>query len=170
LESLKEINLKLLDERDVLLRKSEQLREEVRAQLTQQEPQVAALRQVADERRNRLDLLLDPDTRVVALSDPSGLSKAVARIYWNGGRKTGLAKLANLQPVTKTQGKTLEVWVKCESGGFVPAGLGWTDDDGGAVVEVKPAKELPCVDKFAITVESLNGAPFPTGPILLQSP
>jgi hypothetical protein len=46
--------------------------------------------------------------------------------------------------------------------------MGWTDDSGHAVFPVKLAKDMACIDKFAVTVERAGGVPAPVGaPVLI---
>ena len=91
LDALRAANKQLSDEKDGLLRAADRMRE----QLEQQNLQTAALQKKMDEQTSSLDLFMDPSTRVAPLVDPKGESKAVAKVYWNGGRKTGFMVVSN---------------------------------------------------------------------------
>ncbi len=104
------------------------------------------------------------------MTDPKGETKSIARVYWHDAKKTGLIVASNLQPVIQGEGKCLELWVICGTEAPVPAGIGWTDATGHAVLEIKPGKEVACADKFAVTVEPAGGLPMPTGPMVLIGP
>jgi anti-sigma-K factor RskA len=163
LDALRAANRQLADERDGLLKASDRMREQVE----QQNLQTAALQKKMDEQTSSLDLFMDPSTRVTPLVDPKGESKAVAKVYWNGRRKTGCMVVSNCTPVQQSQGKCLELWAICGNEPPVAAGIGWTDDSGHAAFPVKLAKDMACVDKFVVTVERSGGVPAPEGaPIL----
>jgi anti-sigma-K factor RskA len=163
LEALLAANKQLSDEKDGLLRAADRMRE----QLEQQNLQTTALQKKMDEQTSSLDLFMDPSTRVTPLVDPKGGSKAVAKVYWNRGRKTGCMVISNFSPVQQSQGKCLELWAICGSELPVAAGIGWTDDSGHGVFQVKLAKDMACIDKFTVTVERAGGVPAPEGSIVL---
>jgi anti-sigma-K factor RskA len=164
LDALHAANKQLSDEKDGFLRAADRMRE----QLEQQNLQTAALQKKMDEETSSLDLFMDPSTRMAPLVDPKGESKAIAKVYWNGGRKAGFMIVSNCSPVQQSQGKCLELWAICGSEPPVAAGVGWTDDSGHAVFPVKLAKDMACIDKFAVTVERAGGVPAPEGaPVLV---
>jgi len=163
LDALRAANKQLADEKDGLLQAANRMRE----QLEQQNLQTAALQKKMDEETSSLDLFMDPSTRMAPLVDPKGESKAVAKVYWNGSRKTGFMVVSNCSPVQQSQGKCLELWAICGSEPPVAAGIGWTDDSGHGVFQVKLAKDMACIDKFAVTVERTGGVPAPEGASIL---
>ena len=129
-------------------------------QLAQQTAQVA-------QQAAQLDLVLDPAIRVAQLTDPKGKTKAVAKAYWHSIKQTGIVVASNLPPVLKGQGKALELWAICGKEAPVPVGLFWTDADGHGVLEIKLAKGIACVDKFAVTIEPAEGVLAPSGTMVL---
>jgi hypothetical protein len=159
LDALRAANKNLSEEKDGLLQAADRMREK----LDQQNVQTAALHRKMDEETSTLDLFMDPATRVTALVDPKGESKAIAKVYWNGNRKAGFMVVSNCTPVQQSQGKCLELWASCGTEPPVAAGIGWTDDSGHAVFPVKLAKDMACIDKFAVTVERAGGVPVPEG-------
>lgn len=163
LESLRTANKKLTDEKDALVRAADQMRE----QLERQTLQSAALQKKITEQADSFDLVMDPATRVAPLVDPKAQTKAVAKVYWQGAKKTGFMVVSNLVPVAPDQGKCLELWAICGTEPPVAAGIGWTDDSGHGMMQVKLAKDMTCIDKFAVTVERAGGAPAPEGSIIL---
>jgi anti-sigma-K factor RskA len=110
---------------------------------------------------------MDPAIRVAPLADPKAETKAVAKVYWHDARKTGLMVFSNLAPVQQDRGKCLELWAICGNQPPVAAGIGWTDASGHGVLEVKLAKDIACIDKFAVTVERAGGVPAPEGAVVL---
>jgi anti-sigma-K factor RskA len=165
-DALRAANKQLSDERDGLLHATDHMRE----QLEQQNLQTAALQKKMDEQTSSLDLFMDPSTHVMPLVDPKGESKAVAKVYWNAGRKAGFMVVSNCSPVQQSQGKCLELWAICGSEPPVAAGVGWTDDSGHGAFQVKLAKDMACIDKFAVTVERAGGVPAPEGSSILVGP
>ena len=163
IETLKAANTALAAEKAELVRASEELRRQVQ----EQNVQVASLRSELSAQRGQLELMMDPATRVAQLADPKGETKAMAKAYWHAGKSTGWVVASNLPAILKGEGKCLELWAICGNEAPVPAGIGWTDAKGHGVVEIKLAKEVVCVDKFAVTVEPSGGLPIPTGPMLL---
>lgn len=165
-DTLKTANTKLDSGKSDLMRAAAELRE----QISKQNQQVALLQQKVDEQTGTLGLLMDPAIRVAQMADPKGQTKAAAMDYWHEGKKTGILVGSNLQPVLKGQGSCLELWAICGDEAPVPAGVFWTDKTGHGVLEIKLAKEMTCVDKFAVTVEPAGGVSAATGPIILFGP
>jgi len=163
LDALRAANKQLADEKDGLMRAADRMRE----QLEQRNLQTAALQKKMDEETSSLDLFMDPSTRMAPLVDPKGESKAVAKVYWNGSRKAGFMVVSNCSPVQQSQGKCLELWAICGSAPPVAAGIGWTDDSGHGAFRVKLAKDMACIDKFAVTIERAGGVPAPEGSSIL---
>jgi anti-sigma-K factor RskA len=160
---LRTANKELEDEKDSVLRAADQMRQ----QLEKQTLQTAALQRKIDGQTESLDMVMDPATRVASLVDPKAESKSVARVYWQNVKKSGFMVVSNLTPVVQTQNKCLELWAICGDAPPVPAGIGWTDDTGHGVLQVKLAKEMSCIDKFAVTVERNGGTLAPEGSIIL---
>ena len=162
-ETLRAANRELTDEKDALRRAAEEMRQQIERQTLQ----TAALQKKIDEQTASLDLVLDPAIRVAPLADPKGETRAVAKVYWHSARKTGLMVFSNLAPVQQDRGKCLELWAICGNQPPVAAGIGWTDDSGHGVLEVKLAKDIACIDKFAVTVERAGGVAAPEGSVVL---
>lgn len=163
LETLRAANRELTDEKDKLLQAADQMRQ----QLERETVQTAALQKKVDEQTAALDLMMDPAIRVVSMGDPKGETKAVAKAYWHSVQKTGLVVISNIAPVLQNQGKCLELWAICGNGPPIAAGIGWTDDSGHGMLQVKLTKDIACIDKFAVTVEHAGGVPAPEGSIIL---
>jgi len=163
LDTLRAANKELTDEKDSLLRAANQMRE----QLEKQGLQTVALQKRIDDQTASLDVMMDPTTRIAPLADPKAQTKAVGKVYWQGARKTGFMVVSNLIPVAQNQGKCLELWAICGKNPPVPAGIGWTDDSGHGMMQVKLATDMTCIDKFAVTIERDGGAPSPEGSIIL---
>src|SRR6266850_2404390 len=111
--------------------------------------------------RAALELLRDPETRVIELRSPS--SNALARVIWND-RAGGHLLVANLPAAP--EGKAYELWAL---GGPAPrpAGLFQVGSDGRAAQKVEAGGEP--AKGFAVTLEPAQGVPAPTGPIVLAS-
>jgi anti-sigma-K factor RskA len=162
-EMLRTANQELTDEKDKLLQAADQIRQ----QLERETVQTAALQKKVDEQTAALDLVMDPAIRVVSLGDPKGETKAVAKAYWHSVKKAGFVVISNITPVAQSQGKCLELWAICGNEPAVAAGIGWTDDSGHGILQVKLTKDIACIDKFAVTVERAGGVPTPEGSIIL---
>jgi len=108
-----------------------------------------------------LELLRDPETRVIELRSPS--SNALARVIWND-KAGGHLLVANLPAAP--EGKAYELWAL---GGPAPrpAGLFQVGSDGRAAQKVEAGGEP--AKGFAVTLEPAQGVPVPTGPIVLAS-
>jgi anti-sigma-K factor RskA len=163
LKSLGAANKELDSEKVQLQHAADRMRE----QLEQQIQQTTLLLKKVNEQTFSLDLLMDPTIRIAPLVDPKGEAKATAKVYWQGEKKTGLMVVSNLTPVLEGQGKCLEIWAICGTEPPVPAGIGWTDETGHGNFRVKLAKDIACIDKFAVTVEKTGGVPVPEGSIIL---
>ena len=138
----------------------------MREQLEQQIQQTASLLKKANEQTASLELLTDPTIRIAPLADPKGEAKANAKVYWQSEKKTGLMVVSSLTPVVEGR-KCLEIWAICGTEPPVPAGIGWTDETGRGNLRVKLAKDIACIDKFAVTVENTGGVSAPEGSIIL---
>lgn len=163
LKTLAATNKELDTEKGQLQHAADRMRE----QLEQQIQQTTLLLKKVNEQTASLDLLMDPTIRIAPLADPKGEAKATAKVYWQGEKKTGLMVVSNLTPVIEGQGKCLEIWAICGTEPPVPAGIGWTDESGHGNLRVKLAKEIACIDKFAVTVENTGGVSVPEGSIIL---
>jgi anti-sigma-K factor RskA len=163
LKTLAATNKELETEKGQLQHAADRMRE----QLEQQIQQTTLLLKKVDEQTASLDLLMDPTVRIAPLIDPKGEAKATAKVYWQTEKKTGLMIVSNLTPVIQGQGKCLEIWAICGTEPPVPAGIGWTDESGHGNLRVKLAKDIACIDKFAVTVENTGGVPVPEGSIIL---
>jgi anti-sigma-K factor RskA len=163
LKTLRAAHTELNAEKVQLQRAADRMRE----QLEQQILQTAALLKKANEQTASLELLTDPAIRIAPLTDPKGEAKAAAKVYWQSEKKTGLMVVSNLTPVVEGRGKCLEIWAICGSEPPVPAGIGWTDESGSGNLRVKLAKDIACIDKFAVTVENTGGVSTPEGSIIL---
>ncbi len=163
LETLRAANRERTDEKDKLLQAADQMRQ----QLERETVQTAALQKKVDEQNGVLDLVMDPAIRVASLGDPKGETKGVGKAYWQSVKKTGLVVVSNIAPIAQSQGKCLEVWAICGNEPPVAAGIGWTDDSGHGILQVKLTKDIACIDKFAVTVERAGGVPTPEGSIIL---
>ncbi|MBI3635137.1 MAG: anti-sigma factor [Candidatus Rokubacteria bacterium] len=111
-----------------------------------------------------IDLLRDPETRVVALRGAGPAPQAVARLVWHP-TAGGQLLVSNLPPAP--DGKAYELWTITGTTPR-PAGVFQVDARGTASVRVEPAPP-PAVDVFAVTLEPAPGVPKPTGPIVLAS-
>ena len=163
LKTLRAAHTELNAEKVQLQRAADRMRE----QLEQQILQTATLLKKANEQTASLELLTDPAIRIAPLTDPKGEAKAAAKVYWQSAKKTGLLIVSNLTPVVEGRGKCLEIWAICGSEPPVPAGIGWTDESGSGNLRVKLAKDIACIDKFAVTVENTGGVSTPEGSIIL---
>lgn len=139
----------------------------MREQLEQQIQQTGLLLKKVNEQTASLDLLMDPGIRIAPLVDPKGEARGTAKIYWQSEKKTGLMVVSNLAPVVEGRGKCLEIWAICGTEPPVPAGVGWTDESGHGNLRVKLARDIACIDKFAVTIEKTGGVPSPEGSIIL---
>jgi anti-sigma-K factor RskA len=139
----------------------------MREQLEQQIQQTGLLLKKVNEQTASLDLLMDPGIRIAPLVDPKGEAKGTAKIYWQSEKKTGLMVVSNLVPVIEGRGKCLEIWAICGTEPPVPAGVGWTDESGHGNLRVKLARDIACIDKFAVTIEKTGGVSSPEGSIIL---
>ena len=165
-DALKTANAKLDAEKTDLMRAATELRQ----QISKQNELVASLQQNVGEQGKMLDVVMDPSIRVAQMGDPKQQTKAAAKVYWHDVKRTGVLVASNLPPVLKGESNCLELWAFCGKEAPVPAGLFWTDSAGHGVLEIKLAREMACVDKFAVTVEPSSGVPAPTGPMILLGP
>lgn len=163
IEELQVLNAQLATDKAELVRATDQLRE----QLQQQKLLVASLDKKVSEQDAWLDVFREPAIRVAQMTDPKKEGPAVAKVYWHDVKKTGYVVASNLTPVIKGREKCLELWAICGNEPPVAAGIGWTDEAGHGVMEIKLAKEIACADKFAVTIEPAGGGPVPTGPMIL---
>ena len=137
-------------------RETSELRERVRQQEASLRAELASANRV-------MQLLQDPQTRVVALRGTGPAPEAAGRLLWNAvaGGHLNVTSLATLPA-----GKTYELWAI--SGGTPrPAGLFSVDAQGAGTLRVEPAAQG--VDVFAVTIEPAGGVSAPTGPIVLAS-
>lgn len=190
IESLQTTNMQLVKEREQLLQAANELRQQLEAQrvqvaalekqtgeqadaVTRGHAQIAALEARIAEKTDALDLLMDPAIRVSQLAnpDPKKGSPATGRVFWHSGRKEGWIVVANLEPVRKGSGKSLELWGICGKDKPMPGTVFWTDESGRGAFPIKLTGEPACLDKFAVTIEPTDAEPLPapTGTMVLLS-
>jgi anti-sigma-K factor RskA len=134
----------------------------LRERLRQQE---AALRVELAAASRVVELLRNPETRVVPLRGTAPAPAAAGRLVWHEAAG-GHLYVTNLTPLPAD--KTYELWTI--SGGTPrPAGLFAVDARGAGTLRVEPVPGGGAVDVFAVTVEPAGGMPAPTGPIVLAS-
>jgi anti-sigma-K factor RskA len=131
----------------------------MRERVTRQEQ---ALREQLRVYASVVDLLRDPNTKVVTLRGTGPSPQALGRVVWNEATG-GHVFIANLPP--PPEGKAYELWT-ITAGTPRPAGVFATDASGKGSHPVPPAGK---VDVFAVTLEPAGGVPAPTGPIVLAS-
>ena len=123
----------------------------------------AALRDRLALSQGAMDLLLDPATRVVALSGAGPIPDGLGRLVWHSERG-GYLFVANVPP--PPAGKVYELWT-IKDGQPKPAGVFTVDGSRRATHPVAPTRSP--VQVFAVTLEPEGGVPSPTGPIVLAS-
>jgi hypothetical protein len=135
-------------------RETSALREEIRRE-------ESALHQRAILYQSVVDLLRDPATRVVTLRGPG--PGAQGRVVWHD-TEGGHLFLTKLPPAP--EGTAYALWA-ISAGRPRPAGLFQPDEAGQATQRVAPVGRP--VDAFTVTLESVGGAPAPTGRVVLGS-
>jgi len=125
----------------------------------------AALRQQIALYRSVVDLLRDPQTRIVTLHGLGPSPEATGRIIWhpvNGGHVI----VANLP--SAPAGKAYELWTIADAAPQ-PAGVFQVDASGRGTHRIPPLEGGKPVKVFAVTLEPEGGVPAPTGPMVLAS-
>jgi anti-sigma-K factor RskA len=123
------------------------------------------LREQAAFYRGAVDLLRNPDTRVVELRGQAAAPGAVARMLWHD-TSGGFLVAASLPPVPP--GKAYELWTIAGAAPR-PAGVFVPDAEGRATLSVPAAPPGTPVQVLAVTLEPERGVEAPTGPIVLAS-
>jgi anti-sigma-K factor RskA len=141
-----------------IARETVALRERLRGQEAALRTELAAATRV-------IELLRDPDTRVVALRGAGPLPEAAGRLVWHA-RAGGHLYATGLTPLPAD--KTYELWT-ISGGSPRPAGLFGADAGGAGALRVEAVPGGRPVDVFAVTIEPAGGVPAPTGPIVLAS-
>ena len=125
----------------------------------------AALREQIAVYRSAVDLLRDPETRIVALHGLGPSPEATGRVIWhpvNGGH-VFVANLPSAPP-----GKAYELWT-IDDAAPRPAGVFQVDASGRGTHRIPPLEGGKPVKVFAVTLEPEGGVPAPTGPMVLAS-
>jgi anti-sigma-K factor RskA len=133
-------------------------------QVRELEGRLAVLQTQANERDEVLQLLSNPQIRVVnltALPDGRGAS---GQLLWNPETRTGVLLVTGL-PQTSTE-KAYELW-GLAGAEPVPAGVFVVDTRGMALLRLPKLPENKRFDKFAVTLEPAGGVPQPTGSMVL---
>jgi|SRR6185503_4485824 anti-sigma-K factor RskA len=140
-----------------------QMAREIAATRERLQREEAAVREGSAVYRNAVELLRDPNTRVVELRGAGPSPEAVGRMIWND-TAGGQLLVANLP--TAPSGRAYELWT-LDGPAPRPAGLFQADASGRATHRVE-AGSGPAT-KFAVTLEPEAGVQAPTGPIVLAS-
>jgi anti-sigma-K factor RskA len=141
----------------VMARETSQLRHRLEAEDARLRAELANARAV-------VDLLRDPDTRVVALNGLAAAPRASGRVIWNE-KAGGRVYVTGLSPAPA--GKTYQMWTIAGAAPR-PAGTFDVDASGATVHPVVAVTDGP-VKVFAVTLEPAGGVAAPTGPMVLAS-
>lgn len=146
----------------LLSRQNNQLSQEISALRKQSVQQQAALLQA----KEIVATLTAPDAQVVAVvkanTPPQPQGKA---IYVRD--RSSLIFIANNMPTPPAQ-KAYELWLIPKTGAPIPAGVFKPDSHGSATVIDPPLPAHAEAKAFAITMESEEGSPVPTSPVLMS--
>jgi len=142
--------------------------------------QVNHLRQVVDERDNRIavleagrsraeqvaEVLTAPTAERVLLTAPKTPPAPAGRVVYLPSHGGLILEASNLAPVP--DGKTYELWVIPANGSApIPAGLFRPDAAGNGSVVLPQIPTGVAAKAFGVTLENAEGSKTPTAPILL---
>lgn len=136
----------------------EQLRVTLRDERTQSGEIIAALRRQASVAELKIQSL-------ASLVGDTPQARAIA--VWNPLTQEGVLTVANLPALEAN--KDYQLWL-LQPGSDVPVDAGVFRVDaatGEARVAFKPSRQVPAVDKFAVSLERKGGVPKPEGPLVL---
>jgi len=167
IEAFRQVNAKLTKENAEWIRLTEYLKQEI----GNQNVKSAQSQERFAEQTALIELIEDPTINVATLADPSNKTRACARVYWHGATKKGVVVVANLAPVLKGNGASLELWTFCGKSPAAPTKLFWTDPAGQGAYPIEVPGHLTCVDKFTVTLEATDDEllPVPKGAVVLAS-
>ncbi len=141
-------------------------RDALRAALTNESAQTAAVRESASHAQRVLHALTDPHAVHVSLTIPKAAATPAARATYEPKSGTLLLLASNLAPL-KPQ-KVYELWIIPADGSKpVPVGTFAPDERGAASVLMPPVQGAIAAKAFGITIENAGGSVTPTMPILL---
>lgn len=135
-----------------------------RRELHRLEGQVATLRAELVEREEALQLLADPQVRLIQLSGLSPSPGATGRLLWQPITRTGLLLTTSLPQAPPDQ--AYELWA-IAGADPIPAGVFTVDQEGRALLRLPTLPEAKAFDKFAVTLEPAGGVLKPSGPMHL---
>lgn len=128
------------------------------AQLTTLKAENAHSRQV-------MDSLASPDAARIRLSETSRPERPAGHIVYQAGSGALVFVASGLRPLPQT--KSYELWLIPASGAPISAGLFRPEPNGTASVVLLSMPQGIQARAFSVTIESVNGAPTPTLPIIM---
>jgi len=134
--------------------------------LNQDKGQIAGLAAQAARAEEVLDALTSPEAKQVTLTEGKQAPPPTGRTSYLPGKGALVFVGNNLKPIPA--GKTYELWVIPADGKApIPAGLFRPDEHGSASVVLPKLPEGVPAKAFGVTIESAEGSPTPTMPIVL---
>jgi hypothetical protein len=130
------------------------------AQVAQSE---AAVRDELESYKVAVELLRDPNTRLADLRGDAAVGGATARLLWTD--KLGGLLVATRLPAPPP-GKAYALWT-ADGGAVRPAGIFVPDEAGRATLKVAAPPSGAPLRVLSVTLEPAEGAPAPSGPVVL---
>lgn len=159
-ESLRALNSELLTTRQELQR----LEGTVAALQAELAHRQETFRVELVQREEALQLLSDPEVRLVRLAGLPPSPAATGRLLWNPVTRVGVFLTTGL-PLAP-QDKAYELWA-IAGAEPVPAGVFTVDEKGRAILWLPPLPKAKRFNKFAVTLEPAGGVQKPMGPMHL---
>lgn len=115
-------------------------------------------------REEALQLLSDPEVRLVRLQGLPPSPAATGQLLWNPVGRVGLFLTTGLPQAPRD--KTYELWA-IAGAEPVPAGVFTVDEQGRAILQLPPLPKAKRFNRFAVTLEPAGGVQKPSGPMHL---
>lgn len=130
---------------------------ELRELTTRQQALVSELEQVRgsrDDLRQKMDLLLNQDTKTIELDGLPISPQSQVVVYWNPAQQATFLLIKNLPP--PPPGKQYQLWAIVDKN---PVDAGVFDSVAGSL---QTMKAIARAEAFAVTLENAGGSPTPT--------
>ena len=142
-------------------------RDELRAQLAEQDEELAALEETVENNAELLRFLRTPGLHSVALAATDRQPNATARVYWEWEDYACHLHASGLRPPAAE--RVYVLWLYTEDGGTIRVGTFLPDREGVANLFARLPRSVGRVVRTTVTEEAIGAVELPSGAIQLAA-
>jgi hypothetical protein len=142
-------------------------RDELRAQLAQQDEELAGLEEAVERNAELIQFLRTPGIHSVALTQTERQPNATARVFWEWEDYACHLHASGLRPPAAE--RVYVLWIHTEDGATIRVGTFLPDPDGEADLFARLPRDVGRVVRTSVTEEAIGAVEKPSGAIQLAA-